>query len=59
MIDIDDMINGVVIQDAAQQCWLHFRNPRRIISAGFTPYEAAPAFDPALVVNRNGSFHED
>jgi hypothetical protein len=22
-------------------------------------YEAAPAFDPALVVNRNGLFHED
>ena len=81
MINIDDMINGVVIHDAAQQCWLHFRNPRRIISAhrveevlpalnaiektvnkdglyaaGFIAYEAAPAFDPALVVNRNGSF---
>ena len=81
MIDIDDMINGVVIHNAAQQCWLHFCNPRRIISAyriekvipalnliektvnkhglyaaGFIAYEAAPAFDPALVVNRNGSF---
>ena len=22
-------------------------------------YEAAPALDPALVVNRNGLFHED
>ncbi len=84
MIDIDDMINGVVIHDAALQCWLYFRNPRRIISAhrieevipalnliektvnkhglyaaGFIAYEAAPAFDPALVVNRNGLFHED
>ena len=81
MIDIDDMINGVVIHDAALQCWLYFRNPRRIISAhrieevipalnliektvnkhglyaaGFIAYEAAPAFDPALVVNRNSSF---
>ena len=81
MIDIDDMINGVVIHNAAQQCWLYFCNPRRIISAyriekvipalnliektvnkhglyaaGFIAYEAAPAFDPALVVNRNGSF---
>ena len=81
MIDIDDMINGVVIHDAALQCWLYFRNPRQIISAhrieevipalnliektvnkhdlyaaGFIAYEAAPAFDPALVVNRNGSF---
>jgi len=81
MINIDDMINGVVIHDAALQCWLHFHNPRRIISAhrieevipalnviektvnkdglyaaGFIAYEAAPAFDPALVVNRNGSF---
>ncbi|RZB31805.1 MAG: para-aminobenzoate synthetase / 4-amino-4-deoxychorismate lyase [Desulfobacteraceae bacterium Eth-SRB1] len=75
------MINSVVIHDASQQCWLHFRNPRRIISAhrieevipalniientvnkhglyaaGFIAYEAAPAFDPALVVNKNGSF---
>ncbi|HUV51437.1 MAG TPA: aminodeoxychorismate synthase component I [Anaerolineae bacterium] len=81
MINIADMINGVVIHDAAQQCWLHFRNPRQIISAhrieevipalnliektvnkhglyaaGFIAYEAAPAFDPALVVNKNGSF---
>ena len=81
MININDMTNSVVIHDAAQQCWLHFRNPRQIISAhriedvipalnliektvnkqgfyaaGFIAYEAAPAFDPALVVNRNGSF---
>ncbi|MDA3834088.1 MAG: aminodeoxychorismate synthase component I [Spirochaetales bacterium] len=80
MINIADMINGVVIHDAAKQCWLHFRNPRQIISAhrieevipalnliektvnkhglyaaGFIAYEAAPAFDPALVVNKNGS----
>ncbi|MDO9567284.1 MAG: aminodeoxychorismate synthase component I [Candidatus Desulfaltia sp.] len=72
--------NGVVIHDAAKQCWLHFHNPRQIISAhrieevipalnliektvnkhglyaaGFIAYEAAPAFDPALVVNKNGS----
>jgi len=72
--------NGVVIHDAAKQCWLHFHNPRQIISAhrieevipalnliektvnkhslyaaGFIAYEAAPAFDPALVVNKTGS----
>lgn len=81
MINIDDMINGIVIHDASRQCWLHFHNPRRIISAhrveevipalnaiektvnkdglyaaGFIAYEASPAFDPSLVVNRNGSF---
>ena len=81
MINIDNMINSVVIHDATQQCWLHFRSPRQIISAhrieevipainlieetvnkhglyaaGFIAYEAAPAFDPALVVNRKGSF---
>ncbi len=81
MINTDNMINSVVIHDADQQCWLHFRSPRQIISAhrieevipainlieetvnkhglyaaGFIAYEAAPAFDPALVVNRKGSF---
>ncbi|MBW2567850.1 MAG: aminodeoxychorismate synthase component I [Deltaproteobacteria bacterium] len=74
-------MNSVVIHDANQQCWLHFRSPRQIISthrieevipainlieetvnkdglyaAGFIAYEAAPAFDPALAVNRKGSF---
>ena len=33
MINITDMINEVVIHDATQQRWLHFRVPQRVISA--------------------------
>ncbi len=75
------MINSIVIHDATQRQWLHFQNPKRIISAhrmeevmpalktieeqvyqrglyaaGFIAYEAAPAFDSALAVQKDGLF---
>ena len=81
MTDRADMINSVVIHDAAQRQWLHFQHPKRIISAhrieevlpalktieeqvylrglyaaGFIAYEAAPAFDSALAVQKDGLF---
>jgi len=32
-VNVADLLNNVVIHDAAQRQWLHFQNPKRIISA--------------------------